>query len=112
MMTHCGCDEVKVQILEEIYQWMQHVNLVRSQYEFSEKWLGQSRSYYSAIRCTGRHAGMHALMGLRIRLSKRLGSLDANERQTLKVGSAFDVRPTLKQHISALDRLIEQQCED
>ncbi len=97
-------------IIEDIYIWLAQVNLVTTQYEFSEKWLGQTKSYFSSLRCTGNGAGIKALVCLRIKLQRLLERQNANERQIQKIGIAFDVRPKLKMHIDALDRLIEQRC--
>ena len=98
-------------MLFETFQYLNQINLVNTQYEFSRDWLGQTQSYYSALRSTGRQPSVEVLMRLKLKLQQVLRQFQANDRRLLLLGSAFDMRAGLKLHIDALDALIEQRCE-
>ncbi len=93
-----------------IYNIVRELNLVESQYEFSEEWLGRCRTYYSAIVSAKREPSIAALTTLKLRL-------DAVLRQTSRkpAGVAYSaeeerMRVALEQAVRALESVIEQRC--
>jgi hypothetical protein len=64
---HTGMD--KNISIQHIYKRLLHLGITRDQYDFSRTWLGNSQSYYSAIKCMGREPGSDTLMILALRLS-------------------------------------------
>lgn len=56
-------------ILKEIYTTLHDQNFVRSQYEFSSKWLGKSRSYLSSAKARQRNPSVEVLLALSTKLN-------------------------------------------
>ena len=55
-----------VMFIVGIYNIVRSLNLVGSQYEFSEGWLGRCRTYYSAIVSAKREPSIAALTTLKV----------------------------------------------
>lgn len=97
-------------MLDNIYRYLNQINLVRTQYEFSRDWLGQTQSYFSSLQSSGRQPSVEVLVRLKLKLQRVLSRCQSNDRHLALLGSAFDVRPELTRHIVALDAYIEQRC--
>lgn len=54
--------------ISEAYSLLRSLKLVRSQYDFSENWLGRGRSYYSSAKAAGREVSGDALLTLYVKL--------------------------------------------
>ena len=58
--------------LEELYQEMREAQLVASAYEFSEKYLGRSRNYYSVLKARNMEPSIGAILALEYALQKQV----------------------------------------
>lgn len=50
--------------VERAYKTLRELGLVKSQYDFSERWLGQCQSYYSATKARGSEPSIRSLLFL------------------------------------------------
>ena len=58
--------------LEELYQEMREAQLVASAYEFSEKYLGRSRNYYSVLKARNMEPSIGAILAFEYALQKQV----------------------------------------
>ncbi len=58
--------------LENLYQEMREAQLVASAYEFSEKYLGRSRNYYSVLKARNMEPSIAAIVSLEYALQKQV----------------------------------------
>ena len=58
--------------LEDLYQEMRAAQLVASAYEFSEKYLGRSRNYYSVLKARNMEPSIAAIVSLEYALQKQV----------------------------------------
>jgi hypothetical protein len=58
--------------LENLYQEMRAAQLVASAYEFSEKYLGRSRNYYSVLKARNMEPSIGAILALEYALQKQV----------------------------------------
>ena len=61
--------------LEELYQEMREAQLVASAYEFSEKYLGRSRNYYSVLKARKMEPSIGAILMLEYALNEQVDSI-------------------------------------
>jgi len=61
--------------LEELYQEMREARLVASAYEFSEKYLGRSRNYYSVLKARNMEPSIGAILVLEYALQKQVDNV-------------------------------------
>lgn len=64
--------------VEHAYQTLRELGLVKSQYDFSERWLGQCQSYYSATKSRGREPSVRSMLFLDHRLQSMRSAFAAN----------------------------------
>ena len=53
-----------MEAVENVYSALRELGLTRSQYDFSERWLGQCQSYYSAMKARGAEPSVRSLLFL------------------------------------------------
>ena len=94
----------------EIYNIVRGLNLVESQYEFSEEWLGRCRTYYSAIVSAKREPSIAALTTLKLRLNAVLRQTSPKPAEVAYSAEEERMRRTLEQLIRTLENVIEQRC--
>lgn len=58
--------------LEKLYREMRDAQLVASAYEFSEKYLGRSRNYYSVLKARNMEPSIGAILALEYALQKQV----------------------------------------
>ena len=58
--------------LENLYQEMKEAQLVASAYEFSEKYLGKSRNYYSVLKARNMEPSIGAILALEYALNEQV----------------------------------------
>ena len=58
--------------LEDLYQEMKEAHLVASAYQFSEKYLGRSRNYYSVLKARNMEPSIGAILTLEYELQKQV----------------------------------------
>ena len=63
--------------LENLYQEMREAQLVASAYEFSEKYLGRSRNYYSVLKARNMEPSIAAIVSLEYALQKQVDLADS-----------------------------------
>lgn len=71
--------------LENLYQEMREAQLVASAYEFSEKYLGRSRNYYSVLKARNMEPSIAAIVSLEYALQKQVdiaGTAGAEDDKT------------------------------
>ena len=78
--------------------------LTFSQYDFSRRWLGMSRSYFSCCKATERKASVEALSKLCLRLER--------EAASIKRIPSFPFSSSLNQRCSVLNELREQVLDE
>ena len=94
----------------EIYNVVRELNLVDSQYEFSEEWLGRCRTYYSAIVSAKREPSIAALTTLKLRLDAVLRQTSPEPPQGAHSAEEERMRLALEQAVGALENVIERRC--
>ena len=57
-----------METIDRAYATLQELGLTRSQYDFSQQWLGQCPSYYSVTKARGGEPGMTSLLFLDLQL--------------------------------------------
>ena len=97
-------------MLEDIYAQLNQINLVKTQYEFSEKWLGRSKSYFSAIVSLKQPASVKVLITLKLRLLELSMRLESSKHAQKHLPIEFSVGQVLNAQISAIDRHVVRQC--
>lgn len=97
-------------VLVEIFEVVRDLELVESRYEFSEKWLGRCRSYYSAIVSSNREPSIAALTTLKVRLEALLRQ--SSDKSTGQIYSAEDERwlLALEQVKCWVDNIVTERC--
>jgi len=63
------------------YETLRELGLTRSQYDFSQLWLGQSRSYFSAAKARNRQPSLRSMLYLDHQLelmAKAMASMDGS----------------------------------
>ena len=55
-------------MVEHAYRTLRDLGLARSQYDFSQRWLGQCPSYFSATKARGSEPSMKSLLFLDLQL--------------------------------------------
>lgn len=53
-----------MEAVENVYSVLRDLGLVKSQYDFSERWLGHCQSYYSAMKARGAEPSVRSLLFL------------------------------------------------
>lgn len=71
--------------LENLYQEMRNAQLVGSAYEFSEKYLGRSRNYYSVLKARNMEPSIAAIVSLEHSLQKEVDIAGATNTESGKV---------------------------
>jgi len=66
-------------MLEAIYLEMRAIGLTKSQYDFSVRWLGRSKSYASALKAADREISTDALATVCIRLQALTAHLERSQ---------------------------------
>ena len=94
----------------EIYNIVRELNLVESQYEFSEEWLGRCRTYYSAIVSAKREPSIAALTTLKLRLDAVLRQTSHTPAKDAYSAEEERRRLALEQAVRALENVIERRC--
>ena len=94
----------------EIYNTVRKLNLVESQYEFSEEWLGRCRTYYSAIVSAKREPSIAALTTLKLRLDAVLRQRRQKPAEVAHSAEDERMRVALEQAVRALENVIERRC--
>ena len=97
-------------MIEDIYTQLNQINLVKTQYEFSEKWLGKSKSYYSAIVSLKQPASVQVLTTLKLRLLELSMQLENSKRAQKYLPIEFSVAQVLNSKIATIDALISYAC--
>jgi hypothetical protein len=69
--------------MDIIYEKLTDYGLVDSQYDFSKRYLGKSRSYYSTCKARRRPLGTEALVSLAMALERDLALLEAGRAYAL-----------------------------
>lgn len=64
----------------EIHDTLSRMGIVRSQYDYSKRWLGKSPSYFSMLKATNRTASFNVLAHLVAQLSQELQRYEKQER--------------------------------
>ncbi|MEP0942004.1 MAG: DUF6626 family protein [Rhizobiaceae bacterium] len=67
------------QDFERIYRQLKYWGLVTNQFDFSTRWLGQCRSYYSSMKARDAEPGTEAMVSLLIRLQRHNTSLKSTD---------------------------------
>jgi hypothetical protein len=57
-----------METINRAYATLRELGLTRSQYDFSQRWLGQCPSYYSATKARGSEPSMKSLLFLDLQL--------------------------------------------
>lgn len=66
-----------------IYERLADYGLVKNQYDFSERYLGKSRSYYSSCKARRRPLNTEALVNLALALERDVALLEAGRAYAL-----------------------------
>ncbi|GEM_PF-1481664 len=90
-------------MIEDIYTQLNRINLVKTQYEFSEKWLGKSKSYFSVLRSTQRDAAITVYLRLSKRLASQIRSMADHNTYTFLHGTTFDHSAVLRSTIQKIE---------
>jgi hypothetical protein len=90
-------------ILENAYITLCDHQLSQNQYDFSRRWLGMSRSYYSSLKATNGEPSIQALSKLFLRLEDEI---EAN--RSIR---SFAFSPSLRARQSTLNALRESVLE-
>ena len=61
--------------LENLYEELREADLVASAYEFSEKYLGRSRNYYSVLKARNMEPSIGAILTLEYVLNEEVDSI-------------------------------------
>jgi hypothetical protein len=69
--------------MKEIYEKFEKNNLTSGQYDFSQRWLGQSASYYSATLSQNRDISLKALVNLLRRVQLELQGDLADDKRVM-----------------------------
>lgn len=93
-------------MLQDIYNQLNQINLVKTQYEFSEKWLGRSKSYFSVLKRNGNEPSAAVLFTLRSRIIAQTRRLEFDRSRSNLAGSYFDPVVTLQETRSMIETLI------
>ena len=94
----------------EIYNIVRELNLVESQYEFSEEWLGRCRTYYSAIVSAKREPSIAVLTTLKFRLDAVLRQTSHKPAKVAYSPEEERIRLALELLVRELENAIEQRC--
>ena len=57
-----------MEMVERAYHALRELGLAKSQYDFSQRWLGQCPSYYSATKARGSEPSMKSMLFLDLQL--------------------------------------------
>jgi len=58
----------KMEAVENVYSVLRELGLTQSQYDFSQRWLGQCQSYYSVTKARGGEPSVQSLLFLDLQL--------------------------------------------
>lgn len=97
-------------MLQETYIYLNQINLVHSQYEFSREWLGKTKTYCSSLKSTGRSPSIKVLFTLKLRLEGLLARMDAKPEKMRLLGKQFNHCSDIKAIIKSIDAQIKQIC--
>ncbi len=92
------------------YNIVRKLNLVESQYEFSEEWLGRCRTYYSAIVSAKREPSIAALTTLKLRMDSVLRQMSQKPAGVACSADEERMRLALEQAVRELGGVIERRC--
>ena len=94
--------------LDLTYQALCEFEIVSSQYDFSTYWLGQNRSYYSALKSHDRDASAQVLATVRARIQSLAASFRYADRsptiyraRSALVGEAYRLNQELQKRDSS-----------
>lgn len=79
-----------VTILATAYKELKRSELAKSQYEFSARWLGKGRSYYSWLKSRQAEPSIEALTCLLVRMDRKIELLEADPDPWFPEVSAHD----------------------
>jgi len=91
-------------IIENVYEKLQEENLCSSAYDFSTRYLGMSRSYYSVLKARNENPSIEAIATLEMALLNKSKSFNNNSHPViLRIHSSLqnlcaDVRALREQH--------------
>lgn len=77
-------------ILTTAYQQLKECDLAKSQYEFSSRWLGKGKSYYSWLKSRQAEPSIEALTCLLVRMDRKIELLEADPDPWFPEVSAHD----------------------
>ena len=97
-------------MIEDIYAQLNQINLVKTQYEFSEKWLGKSKGYLSSLVSLKKPASVKVLVTLKLRLLELSTRLESSKRAQKHLPSEFSVAQVLHSQINTIDAYISNAC--
>jgi hypothetical protein len=92
--------------LEEIYSMIRKSGYTKSQYDFSENWLGHSQSYLSTIKSREQQPSAKSLYLLAHRLELLLKGLERTQRSTY----SDDSHSRLTKAYNAAQLALKQRC--
>ena len=91
--------------LTEIYTTLKQRKLCKNAYDFSERYLGKNKNYYSVIKARKRQPSIQALTTLLITLHERIDSLNGENHYVIKAA-----RNDLKQLSQQIQTQIKTRC--
>ena len=101
---------MSVTILATAYKELKRSELAKSQYEFSARWLGKGRSYYSWIKSAKAEPSIEALARLLFRIDQKIELLDSDPDPYFPEVSAHDAT-VLKELRDQLSKELAVRCE-
>lgn len=72
-------ENIRVTVIEQVYDGLKRCEKARSQYEFSSDWCGMSRSYYSWLKAANARPSVTALATLYVRLEQEAERLESTD---------------------------------
>jgi len=98
-----------VTILATAYQQLKECELAKSQYQFSSRWLGKGKSYYSWLKSRQAEPSIEALTFLLLRMDRKIELLDADPDPWFPEISAHDAA-ILRELRASLMKELHARC--
>ena len=99
-----------MKLLSHTYHTLKRCELTDSQYDFSTRWLGAGKSYFSWIKAANAEPSIGKLTRLAMRIERKIEELDAEPDPIFPEVTAHDAAVLRSLHDKLLETL-KQQCQ-